>query len=495
MVFNSLPFLLFLVSVLCVFYVIPRRIRVYWLLLASYYFYAFWNVKCTLLLLLSTVVTFFCGIVLEKVKNNSLKKVTVAVNLSINLGILALFKYLPFFVNNLNKLLNLFGDNSVSLGFSLVLPVGISFYTFQAIGYTIDVYRGDISAETNFAKYALFVSFFPQLVAGPIERSKNLLSQIDNLKKKIPFDIQRFEEGAFVALYGFVMKMIVADRIAIIVTNVYDKEIGYSFYGLQLVFAAILFSIQIFCDFAGYTYIAIGVAEMLGIRLCNNFNAPYLSGSIKEFWCRWHISLSSWFKDYLYIPLGGNKKGKIRKYLNLLFVFLVSGLWHGASWHYVVWGGLHGLTRVIEEALSGVAEKAKKLIHYKSGTFSSGILCEVWTFSLVTLFWVFFRANSTNQAIDVIKRMFVNGGWWQLTDGSLLNMGLDGKELNVLFLFISLILVVDILLKRGRKVAFELTEQNVWFRFAVFLFGIISVVIFGVYGADYNASQFIYFQF
>lgn len=495
MVFNSLTFLIFFPIVLGIYYIIPKRLRVYWLLAASYYFYAFWNVKYTLLILASTVVTYATGLLIHKARSKVGRNAAVAACVIINLCILFVFKYLDFFLSNVSRIKALITGAPFDARVGLLLPVGISFYTFQAIGYTIDVYRKKTEPEKNFARYALFVSFFPQLVAGPIERSGNLLLQLKKIEKERFFGREQFTRGAFVALYGFILKMIIADRIAILVTNAYELYVENEYYGFQIIIAALLFSIQIFCDFAGYTYIAIGTSAMMGITICDNFRAPYLACGIKEFWDSWHISLSTWFRDYLYFPLGGSKKGVVRKYINIFIVFLVSGLWHGASWHYVVWGCLHGLARIVEEATEGIRKKILDFFGYAKETFSHRFLARVFTFLLVSLFWVFFRAQSVGQAVEIIKRMKTGLGLWQLTDGSVLCMGLDAKDLNILVIFIAFMAAVDTLKKKGKDVALSFARQNIWFQFVCFLAGIMAVIIFGVYGAEYDATSFIYFQF
>ena len=335
MLFNSIEFLIFFPIVVLVYFVIPKKIKQLWLLVVSYYFYMCWNAKYALLILASTVITYASGLLIEKVKNSSyemtkqmvLKKWIVAGSLVINLGMLFYFKYINF---ALSILMDAFAKIHIQLNipvFDVILPVGISFYTFQALSYTMDVYRDEIYAEKNFFRYALFVSFFPQLVAGPIERSKNLLRQLA-VPKRFCFEDAR--EGLLLMLWGFFLKIVLADRIAIFVDTVYGNFSTYS--GAYLVVATMLFAIQIYCDFAGYSTIAMGSAKVLGIGLMENFDAPYLSTSVSEFWRRWHISLTSWFRDYLYIPLGGSQKGTIRKYINKMIVFLVSGLWHGAAW-------------------------------------------------------------------------------------------------------------------------------------------------------------------
>ena len=344
MLFNSLQFLIFFPIVVLVYFIIPVRIKKFWLLAASYYFYMCWNAKYAFLILASTVITYFSGLLLERIKNNNtydsdrktrLKKYVVAGSFILNLGILFYFKYINFAIDTLQKLFGLVHIELNVPAFDIILPVGISFYTFQALSYTMDVYRGEIYAEKDFFQYALYVSFFPQLVAGPIERSKNLLKQ---LAIPQPFDFDKARDGFLLMLWGYFLKIVLADRIAIVVDTVYTDYEKYP--GWYLIVATVLFAFQIYCDFAGYSTIAIGAAEILGIKLMENFNAPYTAESVADFWKRWHISLTSWFRDYLYIPLGGNRKGKIRTYLNRMIVFLLSGLWHGASLHFVMWGGL-----------------------------------------------------------------------------------------------------------------------------------------------------------
>jgi len=344
MLFNSYNFLIFFPIVTLIYFLIPHKIRYIWLLITSYYFYMCWNAKYALILLFSTLVTYISGLLISKANNikdkdeaTEWKKTYVAISFIINLSILFWFKYLDFVVENINSVLSCFNIQILNnQSFDIVLPVGISFYIFQALSYTMDVYRGEIVAEKNFLKYALFVSFFPQLVAGPIERSKNLLKQIH---ERHYFDAQRVKDGLLLMIWGGFQKIVVADRVAIVVDTIFNNFPTYG--GMYIVVGAVLFAVQIYCDFSGYSIIAIGSAKVMGFELMENFNAPYFSTSVSEFWRRWHISLSSWFRDYLYIPLGGNRKGKLRKYINLMIVFIVSGLWHGAEWSFIIWGALN----------------------------------------------------------------------------------------------------------------------------------------------------------
>ena len=422
MLFNSGEFLLFFPIVTAMYFLLPKKLKNFWLLLSSYYFYMCWNAKYALLMLFSTVVTFLSGIVLEQIKKSTLeekkktvrKKLAVAASLLLNLTVLFFFKYFNFSLDILQKVFALVRINLEVPHFDIILPVGISFYTFQALSYTMDVYRDDIYAEKNFFEYALFVSFFPQLVAGPIERSKNLLKQLAVPKK---FDFEKVREGFLLMLWGFFLKLVLADRLAVFVDTVYGSYMEYG--GWYLVVATVFFAFQIYCDFYGYSVIATGAAKILGIDLMENFVAPYYAQSVTEFWRRWHISLSSWFRDYLYFPLGGSKKGKVRKQLNRMVVFLTSGLWHGAQISYIVWGALNGLFQVVGDGLKPVREKIIKILQLNQNSTGHKVLRIVCTFTLICFTWIFFRADGMQQAIAIVKQMFIVKNPWILMDGSL----------------------------------------------------------------------------
>lgn len=496
MLFNSLSFLIFFPIVLLIYFVIPKKIRYIWLLIASYYFYMCWNAEYALLLLGSTFITYLAARLICRWKDSPIKKkLAVAGSLFANFGILFLFKYFDFTVSAIKGIAAKVGVEFQTPVFDILLPVGISFYIFQAVGYTLDVYREKIDPEKNFLRYALFVSFFPQLVAGPIERSVNLLPQLRKMDEIKLWDAKRVQRGALIMLYGYFMKMIVADRIAVLVDTVFDAATYGNYSGIVVVIAAILFSVQIYCDFAGYTYIAIGSAKIMGFSLMNNFNTPYLATDIKDFWNRWHISLTSWFKDYLYFPLGGSRKGKLRKYINIFVVFLLSGLWHGAAWHYVVWGVVHGVMRIVGEITTGLREKIYSFLHFRRDTVATKLFRIACTFCMVTIAWVFFRGESVHQSIAMIKSMFTTFNPWVLSDGSLFLLGLDAKEWNVLMLSLLILLIVDVLKYKKINLVEIFMQQNLWFRWLVFYIGILAVVILGVYGPQYNAAQFIYFQF
>lgn len=496
MLFNSLSFLIFFPIVLLIYFIIPKKIRYIWLLIASYYFYMCWNARYALLLLASTLITYVAGLMIGyREQKVAVKKAVVAGSLILNFGILFFFKYFDFALSGIEKVLERFGVAFETPQLDILLPVGISFYVFQAVGYTVDVYRGKIDAEKNVLRYALFVSFFPQLVAGPIERSTNLLSQLRNVDKIKLWDTKRIQQGAIVMVYGYFMKMILADRIATMVDAVYDPMNYLQYEGFTVLIAAMLFSVQIYCDFAGYTHIAIGAAKIMGFSLRDNFNTPYLAISIKDFWDRWHISLTTWFKDYLYFPLGGSRKGKIRKYINIFIVFLLSGLWHGAAWHYVVWGVLHGVLRIVGELTLGIREKLYTALHFKRDTLATKLWQMFFTFFLVTVLWMFFRGESVHQTLVLLKNMVTVYNPWVLTDGSLFTLGLDAKEWNVMLVSIGILMLIDVCKYKKIDLVAVFMKQNLWFRWGFFYLGIMAVVLFGVYGPQYNAAQFIYFQF
>ena len=492
MLFNSYSFMLFFPIVLCIYFVIPKKARHVWLLVASYYFYMGWNAKYAILIAISTIVTYLGGLCIEKWKEKR-KWIVVGVVL-INLSILFFFKYFDFFLGNVNRILSLFGANSLQKGFDILLPVGISFYTFQALGYTIDVYRGTIKAEKNFLKYALFVSFFPQLVAGPIERSGNLLRQINRVEQIKLWNYRRITEGAVLMLWGYFLKMVIADRVSIVVDRVYDS---YWMYGsVEIIIASVLFAIQIYCDFASYSQIAIGAAKIMGFELMENFNTPYFASSIRDFWRRWHISLSTWLRDYVYIPLGGSRCSKARKYFNLFLTFLISGLWHGANWTYVVWGLIHGIYQIVEDATESVRQKLVLKFHIVTNNFSYRFGQILVTFVLTDFAWIFFRANHLSDACRMIGRIVTRWNPWVLFDGSVYNLGLNITEVHILLVALIVLFLVD-LVRYKKQVTLDtfLSTQNLWFRFAV-IFGLLFfILIYGEYGPGFSAKQFIYFQF
>ena len=355
MIFNSFQYMIFLPVVFLLHWLIPSRHRWILLLIASYYFYMSWNAKYVVLILFTTLVSYLAAILIEATDSARKKKIILFGTLITCLGVLGVFKYFNFFAETLSNLFQAFSIPLHPVTLKLLLPVGISFYTFQTLSYVIDVYRGTIRAEHHFGIYATFVSFFPQLVAGPIERSGNLLHQIRDDRE---FDYFTAREGLRLMAWGYFKKIALADTLAVYADIIYNNV--QANHGLALIIATLFFSIQIYCDFSGYSDIAIGSAKLFNIRLMENFRSPYLSCSVREFWSKWHISLSTWFRDYVYIPLGGNRVSKGRHKINLMITFLVSGLWHGANWTFVLWGGLHGFAQVLETTFSPRKEKSAK---------------------------------------------------------------------------------------------------------------------------------------
>lgn len=494
MIFNSVDFLIFFPVVTLIYFIIPRKARYVWLLIASYFFYMCWNAKYALLLLTSTVVTWLCARLVHAAKKPVMRKLILAVCLCVNLGILFFFKYFDFFLANCNRILSALHMELPEKGFDVLLPVGISFYTFQALGYTIDVYRGKVAPEKNILRYALFVSFFPQLVAGPIERSGSLLGQLRDLERKKLWNYENVTGGLTLMVWGLFIKMVIADRVAILVNHIFES---YYLYGTVVLAAgAIGFAIQIYCDFMGYSTIAVGAARVMGFRLMENFETPYFSRSVSEFWKRWHISLSTWFRDYVYIPLGGNRRSRLRKYLNVMVTMGVSGLWHGASWTYVIWGLLHGLYQVIGDMTGGLRIKLYDALHTKKESFSFRLAQTVSTFLLADIAWIFFRAPSVSHALRFCRRLVTKWDPWDLFNGEIYTLGLDRREFHILGVSLVILFLVDLLrYRKKQEITAFLQEQCVWFRWGAIIAMITATLVFGIYGVEFESSQFIYFQF
>lgn len=470
MLFNSITFLLFFPIICALYFCIPAhhvRVRNLILLIASYYFYMNWEPVYSLLLLTSTIVTFLAALGISHYKEKPKKKVCLVSSLILNLAILFLFKYYNFLATNIETGLRTCGLGIEIPEFSLLLPVGISFYTFQALGYSIDVYRGTTKVERDFPTYALFVSFFPQLVAGPIERSNNLLPQFHSHHR---FNYERTMAGLQLMIWGYFMKLVLADRCALYVDAIFNNVSYHN--GGSFLLASLFFPFQIYGDFAGYSLIAIGVAKVLGFRLMENFNRPYFSCTIGEFWHRWHISLSTWFKDYVYIPLGGNRVSQIRQYFNLLVTFVVSGIWHGANWTFLFWGGIHGGLLCIEKSL-GIGGKK----HYHG---IQRLLHWTLTFILVCFAWIFFRANNMNDAMTIITGIFNNPGTPK------------PEYANFLAISIAMVILFCKEFAEEHQLPVHIADSRFWIiRHLYLVFMMAYIILFGVLGGD----QFIYFQF
>ena len=493
MLFNSVPFLMFFPAVLLVHFVLPRRVRWIWLLVASYYFYMCWNPAYALLMLPSTAVTYLSGLLIARCRvpeethgaGSALwhhPRIWAALSLIINLGILFCFKYYRFAAENLTALLSNMGISWQPPELDVLLPVGISFYTFQALSYTMDVYRGQVEVERNFFRYALFVSFFPQLVAGPIERSRDLLGQ---LRQPRPFDPDAFKNGALMMLWGYFQKMVVADRAALLVNQVYGNSQAYAGYSIAV--ATVAFALQIYCDFGGYSSIALGAAQMLGINLTQNFRQPYLATSVSDFWRRWHISLSTWFRDYLYIPLGGSHCGKWRRYFNLMVTFLASGLWHGASLSMMVWGLLNGVYLCVGKATQDARRKLTRhnpLYHF---TPVRRIFQTAVTYLLFTSCIIFFRSSEVFEGSKgIADALYIYGhlfsGWGKLFTApdaigrALVSIGLSVQTALVLAVSI---LVVETLESVQEPVNRTIRKVPIFLRWPLYYALVLGMLFFG----------------
>jgi D-alanyl-lipoteichoic acid acyltransferase DltB (MBOAT superfamily) len=469
MVFNSLQFLVFFGIVTSAYFLLANKYRWALLLLASCYFYMAFVPIYLGILGLTIVIDYFAGIYLERFQGGA-KKIFLACSLMANLGVLAIFKYYFFFTDNFNSLANYF---SVPVHFpvlNFLLPIGLSFHTFQAMSYTIEVYRGNQKAERNFGIYSLYVMFYPQLVAGPIERPQNLIHQF---YEKHVWDTARVKSGLLQMMQGFFKKVVIADRLAMVVDPAYANLSNQS--SLNLIIASIFYSFQIYCDFSGYSDIAIGASKVMGFQLMNNFNAPYTAKSIPDFWRRWHISLSTWFKDYVYFSLGGNRVSVPRWYINIMIVFILSGFWHGASWNFVIWGALHGIFQLIGLTLNRIFPSLAADQRKSAG----GIwLYRLFTFLLVTIAWVFFRIPKFGD-IQIYFRQIAQG-----TFSDPISLAFNMNEL-----LFSMLLIIGLYLYDLKRDKIKVDSvQLFWPIIAGLTF---LIYFFGVF----NMKQFIYFQF
>lgn len=476
MLFNSLHFLIFFPIVAVIYYVIPHKYRWLLLLVSSYYFYMVWRPIYILLIIISTLIDFSAAIYIDKVQEANIKKLLLGLSLLTNLGILFAFKYLGFFT----EFLNLFRQENFDVIY-LLLPMGISFYTFQTLSYTIDVYRNQRKPERHLGYFALYVTFFPQLVAGPIERSDRLIPQF---KKTISFNPKNIEEGIYRMSWGFFKKVLIADNLAIAVNHVYGNLDSMS--GFTIIFATLFFAYQIYLDFSGYSDIAIGGAKVLGIDLMENFRRPYFANSIRDFWSRWHISLTSWFKDYVYIPLGGSKKGHIQTYINIFIVFLISGLWHGASIMFIIWGLIHGLSQLIERATGPIFNRMwMKLKLDKSKT--RYLIQWVLTLIIVVISWIFFRAESLTD-IQIIFNSVQNSVFNDFSFSQIYS-GLTSTRIDK-YRFFVIVIAIGVL----EIIQFSQEKEIIIFqKWRPVFYGVIvwATIIFGSFGLN----EFIYFQF
>lgn len=479
MLFNSINFALFLPIVFALHWLIANkslRLQNVILLFSSYFFYACWDWRFLFLLMFSTSLDYYTGIKIFESENTKIRKNWLWISIIINLGFLGVFKYYNFFANSLAAGLSQLGVKINYGTLQVILPVGISFYTFHGLSYVIDLYKNKIKPEKNFVNYSLFVSFFPLLVAGPIERATHLLPQI--IKKRV-FDSSKAIDGLRQILWGLFKKIVIADNCASFSNSIFENPASYS--GSTLVLGAIFFAIQIYCDFSGYSDIALGTARLFGIDLLRNFAFPYFSRDIAEFWRRWHISLSSWFKDYVYIPLGGSKGGMWQKVRNTIVVFLVSGFWHGANWTFLVWGFLNALYILPSIILNTnrtnleIVAKGKYLPSIKE--FISILI----TFGLTVFAWIFFRAANVKEAFEYVTKIF---------SMSLFSFPQFGYN-KLIFIFIGIFFIIEWL---GREQNYAIADLGIkWYRPIRWAF--YYCIIFAIFYFSGKEQQFIYFQF
>jgi alginate O-acetyltransferase complex protein AlgI len=469
MLFNSIQFLIFLPVVIASYYCLPEKFRPLMLLLASYYFYMSWKIEYAFLILLSTVSVYCLALALNSISVLLYRRLLLFFGVIFNFGILFTFKYFNFFVDLFSMPFD---------AINLILPVGISFYTFQAVSYLVDVYKKDIKPETSFVIFALYVSFFPQLVAGPIERASNLLPQF---KEKHPLKYDNFRKGFRFMLWGFFLKVVVADRSGLLVDVVYGSLELHS--GTAIWLATYFFAFQIYADFAGYSFIAIGVARFLGINLMFNFKRPYFAKSFSDFWRRWHISLYDWFRDYIYIPMGGSRVNFLRLLMNIMVVFLISGLWHGASLNFVAWGAIHGLYLILALIFAAIYMKlfGKKKIKIPK------IVSYILVFHLVCFSWVFFRASSIQDATLAVNKIFNGGIGFSLADLSI-GPGLIANFFTMIF--IGIVFAVHFIQEKKGEDFFDLVKKKN-LRWLVYSTFVLSILMFGIF----DKSEFIYFTF
>lgn len=487
MLFNSIMFGIFIIAVFILYYLVPNKYRWSFLLLASYVFYMNLHIGYGILLFATTVLTYTLALKIEKADSAQQKKYCLLSGILPLVLILLIYKLGSPVINQLNSLIDTRRLSMQPITLRILLPAGISFYFFQSMGYLIDVYRGKISAEKHFGYYALFVSFFPQLLAGPIGRADSLLPQY---KKEHPFQYDKVTYGLKLMAWGYFKKLVIADVFAQTVDRLYNNV--HSYVGLAFIVVTIMFAIEIYCDFSGYSDIAIGCAKLFGIDLMANFKSPYFSFSIKEFWSRWHISLSTWFRDYVYIPLGGNRVSKWRHCLNLMITFLVSGFWHGSSMTYLMWGGLHGLLQIIETFLyprtkdvktANRSERFQKRRHWWQLPL---------TFILLCFTWIFFRANTLSDAVWVISRLF----WDASRPLNYLQTAVVCLELSPIAaigmtLSVVLLGVYDYAALKCDVIA-TFSKQKCFVRWPVYILLLATIALFAPKGV---ATEFIYFQF
>lgn len=477
MIFNSLTFLVFIFVFVLIYYNLKSRPRLYFTLFSSYFFYGWWDWRFLSLILISTLIDFIVARKIELTNSKQTRKRLLALSMISNLGILGFFKYFNFFIDSFNEFMQIFGLHGSSFTLNIILPVGISFYTFQSMSYTIDVYRNGIKAESDFLRFATYIAFFPQLVAGPIVRAVDFLPQLNG---NIRFSKTRVLNGLDIVMAGYFKKVVVADSLAPVVDQVFAAPNNFS--SIQLIIGVFFYSFQIYCDFSGYSDIAIGIAKILGFKFPQNFNIPYISKNFSEFWRRWHISLSSWLRDYLYISLGGNRRGKMGTYLNNMITMLLGGLWHGANWTFLFWGFLHGFYLILQRLIISIRQRIG--LYSSNGVFRLlDVTVSVTTVYLFTcIAWIFFRSQTIGDAFDYLSRILTFNN---MSFDTLVNKFWIVKG----FFLIAILIIGEILYKKFNLfIRIRKTYLTRVFYYAVVLW---MISFFGTF----SSNQFIYFQF
>lgn len=478
MTFVSFNFYIFLSVIVFAYYLVPQKLRWTTLLLGSLFFYFYISAYSTFKLSILVLSAFLCWLFANlQRKDYKRKNIWFFLALATNALPLLLIKEAPFF----------FSRSNATVPEWLIAPIGFSFYSMQLIAYTVDIYHKKATPESNFAKFLLFVSFFPQIIQGPIPRYNQLAPQLVTGHR---FDEKKFVKGFMLILWGFFLKLCIADKAAVIVNAVFDQFPTYQ--GTYVLVAGILYSFQLYADFLACTSFAQGTAELVGIELINNFQRPYFSKSVKEFWRRWHISLSSWLKDYIYIPLGGNKKGTLRKYLNLLLTFAVSGIWHGAGYKFIFWGLIHGVYQIIGKLMLPITQFFSKKLHLHEHPHCKAACQRLFTFALVTLAWIIFRADHLSTGLSMILSIFTVPNLWILTNDALFNLGLEWKEFVMLIFCFLVLLSVSVLQEKGIAIREKVLQAHLIIRWAIYIGTILFIMLFGTYGYGFNAQAFIY---
>jgi len=487
MLFNSLPFVIFFPVVTALFFLLPHKFRWFLLLAASCFFYMFFKPVYILILAFTIVIDYYAGILLENEPDKKRRKKFLVMSLIANIGILAVFKYYNFLNTNVTGIALLFGYKNPIPFLRIALPIGLSFHTFQAMSYTIEVYRGNQKAERNFGIYALYVMFYPQLVAGPIERPQNMLHQFHEEKY---FNYNNAVSGIRQMVWGMFKKAVIADRLATFTDPIFNDPHNYP--ASSIFIACVFFSFQIYCDFSGYSDIALGSARVMGFDLMKNFDRPYSAKNIPEFWRRWHISLSTWFKDYLYIPMGGSRVPALRRHFNIFVVFLVSGLWHGANWTYIIWGSLHGIYMVFGAMTAHIRNKIRDVIGLAKVHWLDNGVQKLITFFLVTIAWIFFRANTVPDAFYMIRKLPSALGEFIGVLKHTFTLAMPIANARVL-MCVAVVLIMELIhsIQKKRSLNTLLQNQPRYIRWCVYYVFVFAVIYLGIF----HNRQFIYFQF